>query len=271
MGTQPKKFAKPAVTDVYGFLRRRDALIIHFSGPKGSEARPERMFPADLRNVVAGGAMGGLSCCVMGARDNFEKHSWGSIGVVLGFKNKDSLVAANPHDCGSMDDMIDGKIVRTVHREKDLSVTDLESTMDKRMSHNEWVVRDYVVLASSRIRLALLTKWPVRPAKFILKNCWSSFTSNQSLASRMAPSIGFGPDRFGPSSTPTFISCRSRCPSFDMGPGEHRWRVGFGQNPLTCSCEPSSVHIARSPGGLPSNVPAFLRKHCPFSTAAQST
>ena len=66
MGTQPKKFAKPAVADVYGFLPRRDALIIHFSGPKGSEARPERLFPADLRKVVAGGAMGGLSCCVMG-------------------------------------------------------------------------------------------------------------------------------------------------------------------------------------------------------------
>jgi hypothetical protein len=146
MCAQPKKFAKPAVADVYGFLRGRDALIIHFSGPKGSEARPERLFPADLRNVIAGGAMGGLSCCVMGAGDNFEKHSWGSIGVVLGFKNKDSLVAANPHDCGSMDDMIDGKIVRTVHREKDLSVPDLESTMDKRISHNEWVVRDYVVL-----------------------------------------------------------------------------------------------------------------------------
>jgi hypothetical protein len=74
MGTQPKKFAKPAVADVYGFLRRRDALIIHSSGPKGSEARPERLFPADLRNVIAGGAMGGLSCCVMGARDNFAHH-----------------------------------------------------------------------------------------------------------------------------------------------------------------------------------------------------
>jgi len=63
------------------------------------------LFPADLRNVVAGGARGGLSCCVIGARDNFEKHSWGSIGVVLGFKNKDSLVAADPHDCGSIEEM----------------------------------------------------------------------------------------------------------------------------------------------------------------------
>src|SRR5258707_2461226 len=42
MCTQPKKFVKPKVADVYGFLRRRNALIIHFSGPKGSEARPER-------------------------------------------------------------------------------------------------------------------------------------------------------------------------------------------------------------------------------------
>jgi hypothetical protein len=90
--------------------------------------------------------MGGLSCCVMGAHDNFDKHSWGSIGVVLGFKSKESLVAADPHDCGSIEDLIDGKIVRTVQREKDLSVTDLESTMDKRTEHNEWVVRDYVVL-----------------------------------------------------------------------------------------------------------------------------
>jgi len=34
-----------------------------------------------------------------------EKHSWGCIGFVLGFKNRDSLVAADPHDCGSIEEM----------------------------------------------------------------------------------------------------------------------------------------------------------------------
>jgi hypothetical protein len=146
MGNPPKKYVKPEVADVYEFLRRYDALIIHFSGPKGDELRAERFFPTDLKNVIAGGALGGVSSCVIGPRDDFDNCSWGSIGVVLGFRNKDSLVAADAHDCGSREETIGGKIVRTVQREKDLCVNDLETTITQRTSYNEWVVRCYEVL-----------------------------------------------------------------------------------------------------------------------------
>jgi hypothetical protein len=39
-----------------------------------------------------------------------------------------------------------GLIVRKVQKLKDLTLTDLEATMTKGTSHNEWVVKDYMVL-----------------------------------------------------------------------------------------------------------------------------
>jgi hypothetical protein len=138
-------FAKPEVADVYGLLRKYDALIIHFSGFRADEDRPERLFPDGLRNAITSRAME-LSCCVIGPRDDFTRHSWGCIGLVLGFQNKYSLVAADPHDCGSLEENVAGLIVRKVQKLKDLTLTDLEATITKRTSHNEWVVKDYVVL-----------------------------------------------------------------------------------------------------------------------------
>jgi len=58
------------------------------------------------------------------------------------------LVAADPHDCGSLEEEIEGKLVRTVpvQKRKDLSLEDLEATLTQRTSYNEWIVKDYTVL-----------------------------------------------------------------------------------------------------------------------------
>jgi len=63
--------------------------------------------------------------------------------VVLGLLDKDSLVAAHPHDCGSS--VQDGG--RTVSEERDVTVEDLKETFVKRPSnsYNEWVLKNYTV------------------------------------------------------------------------------------------------------------------------------
>jgi hypothetical protein len=141
-----KRFQKPEVADVYTLLRKYTALIVHFSGAKGSEVRKERLFPTDLRTVVADGAMGGLSCSTIRPSDDFNKHYWGSIGIVLGLKNRDSLIWAGADDGGSVDETIGENVVRTVENEQDLSLESLETTITDRTHHNEWVIRCYEVL-----------------------------------------------------------------------------------------------------------------------------
>ncbi len=106
------------------------------------------MFPNDLKNAIASTDME-LSCCIIGPRDDYEKHSYGDIGIVLGLKNKHSLVAADVNDCGSSEETDgEGHIRRTVRKDKleDLSLEDLEATLTERTSYNEWIVKDYEVL-----------------------------------------------------------------------------------------------------------------------------
>ena len=56
------------------------------------------------------------------------------------------MIWADPFDCGSQEETIDGKLVRTVENERDLSLYYLEATIKDRTGHNEWVVRCYEVL-----------------------------------------------------------------------------------------------------------------------------
>ena len=80
------------------------------------------MFPTDLKRVVALCAKGGLSCSVVRPGDEFadlnRANATGCVGVILGLETKNSLIAAHPHDCGSM--VENG--VRKVLNEKDLTV-----------------------------------------------------------------------------------------------------------------------------------------------------
>jgi hypothetical protein len=140
------RFAKPEVVNVYALLGQSNSLIVHFHGPKGDELRPERLFPHDLCAVVAGRAMGGLSCCTVGPLDHFDKHAWGSVGTVIGLQHKQSIVAAEPNDCGSHEEDVGGFSIRVVEQEKDIRLCDLARSISARAEHNEWVVRDYEVL-----------------------------------------------------------------------------------------------------------------------------
>jgi len=140
---------KPEVSEVHDFLRGCNALIVHFSGaPKGSgvERGSHHLFPADLRHVVAGSAKGGLSCSVVRPGDIFhgreERNAMGSIGVVLDLNTKNSLVAVHPSDCGSIEDKSGN---RRLENECDITSADMDLSLDQRKTHNEWIVRDYVV------------------------------------------------------------------------------------------------------------------------------
>jgi hypothetical protein len=147
-------FKKPEVADVYAFLRKRTALIVHFSGaPKGSgvERGSTHLFPADLLHVINRHARGGLSCSVVRPGDvfhGFERNATGCVGVVLGLQSKDSLIAADPTDCGSIEDESG---IRSVAKEQDITMTDLARTLDERTGYNEWVIRDYVVLGRFQV------------------------------------------------------------------------------------------------------------------------
>jgi hypothetical protein len=141
--TPSPSFNKPEIADVYSFLRRHNALIVHFSGtPKGAGSNFDYLYPADLQNVTALGGMGGLSCSAVRSGDEFadldRANATGCVGVVLGLQSKASLVAADPNDCGSR--VENG--VRIVPMEKDLTISDLEETFTKRPSdgYNEWVM-----------------------------------------------------------------------------------------------------------------------------------
>jgi hypothetical protein len=162
-------FRKPEIAEVYDLLRRRNALIVHFSGtPKGSgKDRGEgHLFPSDLLHVINRRAMGGVSCSVVWPGDNFygiERNATGSIGVILGFIDNQSLVTADKKDCGSIEG--EGGI-RIVENERDIELVDLERTFNLRTSYNEWVVRDYKVrgvFAASPFEVSIL-KIPVYPS-----------------------------------------------------------------------------------------------------------
>jgi hypothetical protein len=137
--------AKPKVDEVYRLLARHGALVVHFSGAKGSEARPERWFPSDLRTVIEGRAAGGISCSTVTGKDTYDS-SWGSIGVIVGMADSQSLIAAHPHDCGSREEIVNDQITRIVERERDLSPVDLEKTIVERDGYNEWVMRNTPIL-----------------------------------------------------------------------------------------------------------------------------
>jgi len=128
------QFRRPAADEVYAFLRERNALIVHFSGtPKGAGSNFDHLYPADLQSVIAGVAMGGLSCSVVCPGDEFEDldsaNATGCIGVVLGLRSGESLVAVDPHDCGSM--VGDGNI-REARPMPEITVATMERTLNER-------------------------------------------------------------------------------------------------------------------------------------------
>jgi hypothetical protein len=138
---------RPSVDDVEAFLYRRRALIVHFSGsPPGVSSGVVNYYPDDLRYVIAGRARTGVCCSVVTPSDNFHgagtRNALGCVGVVLELCAPESLMAISPSDCGSW---VDSDGVRQCEM-KDISITDLDDSLDLRSGHNEWVIADYRVL-----------------------------------------------------------------------------------------------------------------------------
>lgn len=146
MTASPKK---PTVRQVYGLLSQHRGLIVHFSGaPKGvgKDRGAAHLFPSDLLHVIDGCAQGGVSSSVVRPGDVFSGHSrnaTGTVGVILGLVEPQSLVAADRKDCGSTEGP-DG--VRTVEEEKDIEIADLDDTIIQRETYNEWVIRNFRVI-----------------------------------------------------------------------------------------------------------------------------
>jgi hypothetical protein len=141
---------RPSVADIYCLLRADDSLIVHFSGTAPGTGNPNARlyYPDDLRNVVSGGAKGGVSCSVIKPGDTLgqleHNNATGCIGVVLGLQSPTSLLDAHAGDGGSS--VLPGGT--RVANPDAFSIDNVKATLTGRHPHgyNEWVVGDYQAL-----------------------------------------------------------------------------------------------------------------------------
>jgi hypothetical protein len=136
---------KPTLTEIHGFLQSNNALIVHFSGaPPGASFGINRGYPHDLHDVINGGAQTGLACSVVTPSDNFSdvgsRNAIGCIGVIVGLRTPQSLLAVDPSDAGS----INNNGAR-LYRDKDITMKDLDDSLLLRTGYNEWGVKDYEI------------------------------------------------------------------------------------------------------------------------------
>ncbi|QCI64584.1 hypothetical protein [Phreatobacter stygius] len=104
MNAVGQSFLKPEVVEVHEFLRRHCALIVHFSGTPGGADPDSPKFPDDLTTVIGGQAKDGVCCSVVkpgDTFDGFDRHAFGTVGVILDLNAKESLATADPGDGGS--------------------------------------------------------------------------------------------------------------------------------------------------------------------------
>lgn len=133
--------------DVLNILREHEMILVHMSGcPKGTgNPNAPGLYPADLKQVIAGKAQTGVSCSTICATDCFEIDcacATGYIGLILDIG--DGLVVdTHFHDCGSF--MAGG--IRTTGQQRN-GINDIEDSINNRppCSYNEWVVKDFKVL-----------------------------------------------------------------------------------------------------------------------------
>lgn len=141
---------RPTVHEVHLLLHQWQGVIVHFSGaPKGASGSTfHGQYPADLLNVLANNAQGGISCSVVKPGDDFHSfiaNATGCIGVIVRMSNRHSLVGADCRDCGSTE--TEGKrTCRNAHLP--LSIADVAHSLCGRASdgYNEWIVKDYEVI-----------------------------------------------------------------------------------------------------------------------------
>lgn len=143
---------KPSTKEIHDFINGVSGLVVHFSGcPKGGghdngTEDGSDLYPADLNKIIDGHVNGGISCSLIIPGDYFsftlsESKATGSIGVIVGFDDE-GLVAVSPTDCGSITDENHIRITNP----KDITIDDLESSLSKRETYNEWVIKQNKVL-----------------------------------------------------------------------------------------------------------------------------
>lgn len=149
MAITDKPPRKPRLDEVRSFLGENNALIVHFSGPKGDETDPEVWFPKDLLAVIGGRSMNGVSACLVTASDTID-NCWGSIGLILAPTKPASLVVAWHTDCGTIKRRDGDFFWREVQDEPDIDRAALDNSLSRRgaQNHNEWVLRDFKVIAA---------------------------------------------------------------------------------------------------------------------------
>ena len=134
---------KPSTKDIHSFLNDKNALVVHFSGcPKGA-GPGKKLFPEDLKDVLSGAIPGALSCSVVIPGDYYSSdpakgNAMGTVGVILDVDGS-NLSAVDHRDAGSR---VDGNNVRHTDP-KDITPKDLENSLSKRATYNEWVVIPY--------------------------------------------------------------------------------------------------------------------------------
>jgi len=139
-------FEKPPLHEIHDFLRRHRALIVHFSGTPPS-GNTDIRYPDDLRRVIEGSAavMTGIACSVVKPGDVFigteGRNAYGTIGIIVDLFDEQSLATATRGDGGSL---WYGEGPREFE-EQDLSVADLERSIEGRDGNNEWGVRNFIV------------------------------------------------------------------------------------------------------------------------------
>lgn len=141
--------SRPSIAEINQVLSESNGLIVHFSGaPKGlSFTQTIRYFPDDLNFVAAGNAQGGVSCSVVFPGDVFagiERNAIGCVGLVLGLRTPESLVAVSATDCGTNV----GPDGHRVPRQPHISIDEIRSSINGRppRNYNEWVLADFNVL-----------------------------------------------------------------------------------------------------------------------------
>lgn len=134
------------IDEVRSFLRKQTALIVHFSGTPGGMDDQTIFYPMDLLAVSDGAAQSGICCSVVLPGDNFEPKmgpsmAFGKVGLILDLQNEASLAVVSHEDWGSR--VEDGK--RIYEEQPTISVDTLTSSIEKRETHNEWILKDYIV------------------------------------------------------------------------------------------------------------------------------
>ena len=128
-----------ATFSVRKFLRSREALLVHFSGP--TTGHTDLVFPDDLRKAMTLGRIG-LAFSTILVGDN-ENNATGSVGIAVDITDNKCVSRVSPSDAGSYFDPAENQLISGGCRPNEETCA---CSIDKRTTYNEWIVRNYTVI-----------------------------------------------------------------------------------------------------------------------------